>query len=182
MDPKDLVPAEWPDFDPRKILERLVAAEVDFVVIGGIAVIASGYVRMTRDLDIVFAGDARNLRALGAVLTEIDSRLRGVEDDLPFVADERMLAGIQLLTLETSLGWLDVHRQVAGIPSYEGLRDRAQQIDLDGVPVPISSLDDLLAMKRAAGRPQDYVDIEALEAIKQLEAEEADTSRGDLGS
>lgn len=175
MDPKDRLPAEWPDFDPRRILERLVAASVDFVVIGGIAVIASGYVRMTRDLDIAFAGDGTNLRALGEALTEIDARLRGVEEELPFVADERTLAGVQLLTLETSLGWLDVHRQVPGITSYEDLRGRAREIDLDGVKVHIASVDDLLAMKRAAGRPQDQLDIEALEAIRRAEEEETDS-------
>lgn len=167
MDPKDRLPAEWPDFDPRKLLRRLTEAGVDFVVIGGIAVIVSGYVRMTRDLDIAFAGDAANLGALGGVLTGLNARLRGVENDLPFVADARTLAGIQLLTLETPLGWLDVHRQVAGVSSYERLRDRAQRVTLDGVAVLVASVDDLLAMKRAAGRTQDHLDIEALEAIKR---------------
>ena len=168
MDPKDRLPADWPDFDPRRILQSLVAARVDFVVIGGIAVVVTGYVRMTRDLDIAFAGDARNLRALGSVLSKIDSRLRGVEEDVPFVADERTLAGVQMLTLETSLGWLDVHRQVAGISSYEELKSEAQVVDLEGISVRVASLDHLLAMKRAAGRPQDHLDVEALEAIKRL--------------
>lgn len=154
------------------MLKRLTAAEVDFVIIGGIAVVASGYVRMTRDLDISFAGDARNLAALGVVLTDIDARLRGLEEEIPFVADARTLSGIQLLTLETSLGWLDIHRLVPGIESYEKLRERAVSIELDGASVLVASVEDLLAMKRAAGRPQDHLDVEALESIKRIRVEQ----------
>ena len=168
MDPKDRIPAEWgPDLDAREILRRLTAAGVDFVVIGGIAVILHGYPRLTRDLDIVFAPDAANLEALGRVLLGLDARLRDVEDDVPFVPDARMLDGIQLLTLETSAGWFDVHRTVDGAPPYDQLRRRAERADLGDFTVLLASVDDLLAMKNAAGRTRDLPDIEALEAIKR---------------
>ena len=168
MDPKERLPAQWPDFDPRRILERLTAAGVDFVVIGGIAVILAGYGRATRDLDIAFASDFTNLEALGEVLVSLDAKLRGVEDDVPFVADGRTLAGIQLLTLETNLGWLDIHRQVAGVRDYDALRARAERVRLGSTSVLVASVDDLIAMKQAAGRPQDLVDVEALNAIRRL--------------
>jgi hypothetical protein len=177
VDPKDRLPAEWPDFDPRGILRRLTAAGVDFVVIGGIAVILAGYGRATRDLDIAFASDAANLEALGGVLTGLDARLRGVDAEVPFVADRRTLAGIQLLTLETRLGWLDVHRSVAGVRSYEVLRSRARRVELGGIPVLVASVDELIAMKRAAGRPQDLIDVEALSAIKRLSRDDAPAPR-----
>ena len=167
-DPKDRIPAEWPEFDPRHMLKVFVEAGVDFVVIGGIAVILSGYGRATRDLDVAFAGDAANLEALGGVLVELNSRLRGVEDEVPFVADARTLAGIQLLTLETDMGWLDVHRTVPGIASYEGLRRNAERVVIDGLPILVAGIDDLIAMKRAAGRAQDQIDLAALESIKRL--------------
>ena len=68
-DPKDRRPAIWPgEFDPGELLRRLVAAGVDFVVIGGIAAVLHGSARLTRDLDIVFAPDAGNLEALARVL------------------------------------------------------------------------------------------------------------------
>ena len=92
--------------------------------------ILSGYGRMTRDLDIMFADDAVNLEALGGVLTDLDARLRGVEDEVPFVADARTLRGIQLLTLETSLGWLDVHRIVPGVAGFERLRRNAERVTI----------------------------------------------------
>lgn len=170
VDPKDRLPAEWPDFDPRRILERLTAHGVDFVVIGGIAVVLSGYGRATRDLDIAFADDPANLDVLGDTLIGLDARLRGVEEDVPFVPDARTLAGVQLLTLDTSLGWLDVHRTLPGVRSYDALRRRAHRIMLNRTPVLVASLDDLIEMKRSAGRPQDQIDIEALEAIRRLRA------------
>jgi len=167
MDPKDRLPAEWPEFDPRALLRRLTEGGVDYVVIGGVALIAQGYVRTTRDLDIAFAGEAANLEALGRVLTDLGARLRGIDDKIPFTPDARTLAGIQLLTLATSLGWLDVHRVVPGVHRYDDLRRRAASVTLDGLPVRVASIDDLLAMKRAAGRDIDQSDIAALETIKR---------------
>jgi hypothetical protein len=171
MDPKDRIPAVWPDLDARGIMERLVSAGVDFVVIGGIAVLLHGYPRTTRDLDIVFAHDAGNLEALGRVLADLDARLRGVEAGVPFVPDRRTLQGIELLTLETSAGWFDIHRLPRGVKDYTTLRGNAERVSLDDFSVLIASLDDLIAMKEAAGRPQDRVDIAALEAVKRLRAD-----------
>jgi hypothetical protein len=168
MDPKDRVPAEWRELDAREILRRLTSAGVDFVVIGGIAILLLGYPRMTRDLDIVFAYDDENLNALGRVLVDLEARLRGVEYDADFVPDKRTLKGIELLTLDTSAGWFDVHRLPAGVPSYARLRANAERLTLEGFSVLVASPDDLIAMKEAAGRPQDRIDIAALETIKRL--------------
>jgi predicted nucleotidyltransferase len=168
VDPEHLLPAEWPDLDVREMLQRLVSAGVDFVVIGGIAVLLHGYPRNTRDLDIAFAPDAGNLKALGNVLVQLEARLRDVDADVPFVPDDRTLQAIELLALETSAGWLDVQRRTPGVASYEQLRRRAERVDLDGFSVLVATPDDLIAMKRAAGRPQDELDIAALEAIKRL--------------
>ncbi|MGI8461012.1 MAG: nucleotidyl transferase AbiEii/AbiGii toxin family protein [Solirubrobacterales bacterium] len=168
MDPKDKLPAEWPDLDAPEILRQLVAGGVDFVVIGGIAMIILGSARLTRDVDICFSTDEGNLRALGKVLIGLGARLRGVDDEVPFVADERTLAGVQVLTLETSAGWLDVLKAPDGVRSYEELRRAAESHEVAGVLVRVATPDDMIAMKRAAGRPRDLVDIEELEAIKRV--------------
>lgn len=171
-DPKDELPAIWPEeFDASELLRRLTAAGVDFVVIGGVAAVLHGSARLTRDLDIVFAPDQGNLEALGRVLTESSARLRGVDDDVPFVADARTLHGIQLLTLETDAGWFDVHRQPDGAPPYSRLRGRAERMDVGSFAILVASIPDLIAMKRSAGRPQDLADIETLEAIERLRIE-----------
>jgi predicted nucleotidyltransferase len=168
VDPKDARPAEWPDLDVEEMLRRLTSAGVDFVVIGGIALVLSGSARLTRDLDIAFAPDPENLVVLGKALMQLDARLREVEEDIPFVPDERTLANVGLLTLTTTAGWLDVHREVDGSPPYDLLRKNADRVDLGDFAVLVASPDDMIAMKRAAGRRQDIADIEEWEAIKLL--------------
>jgi predicted nucleotidyltransferase len=168
VDPKDELPGRWPEFDPSVLLRRFVEAGVDFVVIGGIAVILHGYPRITRDLDLLFASDDGNLEALGRVLTTLGASLRQLDEDVPFIADARTLDGVELLTLDTSAGWLDVHKTAPGAPPYERLRRNAERMDVGGFTVLVASIDDLLAMKRAAARPVDLADIEALEAIERL--------------
>ena len=168
MDPKERRPAEWPDLEVEVMLRRLTEAGVDFVVIGGIAMLLHGSARLTRDLDIVFASDHANLEALGGVLVGLEARLRGIEEDVPFVPDASTLANVQLLTLDTSAGWLDVHRRPEGAPTYLRLRRRAERVELGGFSVLVASPNDLIAMKRAAGRPIDLIDLEELDAIKRL--------------
>lgn len=158
--------AKWPDFRPTALIRALVRAGVDFVVIGGVAVVIQASPRFTRDLDISYATDAANLERLGTLLVALDARLRDVEDDLPFVPDARTLRNTQMLTLTTSDGDLDLLADPPGSPGYPALRRHADLVDLDGDSVRIASLEDLIEMKRAAGRPQDELDIESLEVAR----------------
>jgi hypothetical protein len=156
---------------PLALLGQLAGAGVDFVVIGAIAVVAHGHIRTTRDLDITYATDRGNLEKLGAVLVELDARLRGVAQIVPFVPDGRTLRGAELLTLETGYGALDLLAAPPGAPPYPELKANAERIEIDGKPVLVAAIGDLIAMKRAAGRPRDLEDIAALEALERLDAE-----------
>ncbi|MGH3992931.1 MAG: nucleotidyl transferase AbiEii/AbiGii toxin family protein, partial [Pseudonocardiaceae bacterium] len=160
MDPQERLPAEFPPLEAEELLRRLTSSGVDFVVIGGIALVLLGSPRMTRDLDIVLAPDDANLDALGRVLVELDARLREVDESVPFVSDGATLRNVQLLTLVTSAGWFDVHRSVDGAPPYRRLREHAERCDLGDFSVLVASPDDMIAMKQAAGRPQDLIDVE----------------------
>jgi len=131
------------------------------VVIGGIAAVLHGSAQNTFDLDICFATDQGNLEALGP-------RLKGVEDKLPFTPDGRMLRGIEVLTMVTELGELDVLARPVGSPGYDALRRDADRFDLGGFSVLVASIEDLIAMKLAAGRKKDLAAVEELEAIQQL--------------
>ena len=141
-------------------------AGVDFVVIGGVAVVIQASPRFTRDLDISYATDTANLERLGTLLVAIDARLRGVEDDVPFSPHARTLRHAQMLTLTTRQGDLDLVVDPSGSPGYPALRRHADIVDLDGASVRIASLEDLIEMKRAAGRPQDEIDVESLEVAR----------------
>lgn len=156
-----------PELRLYELLRRLTGREVDFVVVGGVAVILQASPRLTKDLDICYATEQANLDRLGAVLIELGARLRGVEDDLPFVPDGRALRHTQILTLTTVDGGLDLLVEPDGSPGYPALRRRADQIDIDGIVVRVASIEDLIAMKRAAGRPQDLVDLESLEIARR---------------
>lgn len=160
--------ADTPALDATELLRRLTARGVDFVVIGGIAAVLHGSARITQDLDVCFATDDGNLLTLGRVLTDLGARLRGVAEDVPFVADAPTLRRVEVLTLVTELGALDVLARPSGAPGYERLRQRADRFELDTFTVLVASIDDLLAMKRAAGRPKDLADVVELEAIVQL--------------
>lgn len=157
-----------PPLSADEILRRLVERGVDFVVIGGIGGVLHGSARNTFDLDICFATDDANLAALGDVLTALGARLKGVDDHVPFVPDAGTLRQVELLTLVTSLGELDVLARPPGAPAYPDLRRNADRYDLGGFSVSVASIDDLIAMKQAAGRAKDLLDIEELEAIKRL--------------
>lgn len=155
---------------PTRLLVELADAGVDFVVIGGIAVVVQGHIRTTRDLDITYATSPDNLEALGQALVALDARLRGVTEVVPFVPDGRTLRGAELLTLETTEGSLDLLAAPPGAPPYSKLKARAERVEIEDRDVLIASIEDLVAMKRAAGRPRDLEDIEALEEIRQLRA------------
>jgi predicted nucleotidyltransferase len=157
------------EFRLTSLLRRLVAAGVDFVVVGGVAVYVQANPRFTKDLDICYALDQDNLDRLGDVLVELQARLAKIDEDVPFVPDGRTLRQrqTQILTLSTSEGDIDLLAKPDGCPDYETLRERATAIDLDGVKVFVASIDDLIAMKQAAGRPQDLIDVEALEVAHE---------------
>jgi hypothetical protein len=157
-----------PDFNPEPLLRHLAQAGVDYLVVGGVAVAAQGYGRSTKDLDIVYATNAANLERLGDVLVELGARLRGTLEAVPFVPDARTLKRTQILTLDTSLGSIDLLVDPDGAARYEEMRERADVIDLDGITFRVVSLEDLLSMKRAAGRPQDVADIDALLTVNRV--------------
>jgi predicted nucleotidyltransferase len=149
------------------LLQRLTEHGVDFVVIGGVAVILQASPRFTKDLDICYALQQENLDRLGEVLVEVGAKLRDIDEDLPFVPDGRALRHTQILTLVTPDGGLDLLVEPKGSPAYPALRRRADEVDIDGIGVRVASIDDLIAMKRAAGRPQDLVDLESLELARR---------------
>ncbi len=151
----------------RLLLERLREAEIDFVLVGGLAVNAWGYLRATRDVDLVPDPASENLERLDALLVELGGKVEVGERLLESSAIRTFLrTGDRTLVL-TDLGRIDVLQGLPQVPSFASLDERASEVDVDGLMVKVCSLDDLLAMKRASDRPRDREDLEALEAARQ---------------
>jgi predicted nucleotidyltransferase len=155
--------------DPLLIFETLTRHGVDFVAIGGWAVISHGSTRNTRDVDFVAATDDANLARLEAALQELDAQLWGVDAHLLGIdLDARTLADGGNFTLVTRAGGLDFFNEVPGGAPYDEVRARSVVVDLgDGLEVRVAGIDDLLAMKRAAGRPRALQDIATLTHIER---------------
>jgi predicted nucleotidyltransferase len=153
-------------FDPLRLLRELNDAGVRYVVIGAFAGRLLGSPTLTRDLDICYARDRANLEALSGVLRALHARLRGVDEDLPFQLDARALAAGDSFTFVTIAGDLDILGTPQGTTGYDDLVRTATKTDLDGLVVLVSSIDDLIRMKRAAGRPKDLIEVEVLAAVR----------------
>lgn len=157
----------------RQLLERLVEAEVEFVLVGGLAVNAWGYVRATRDVDIVPDSSDENLEKLDMLLTSLDGKVD---------VDGKLLAGESIRTflrtgdrtfVLTELGQVDILQGLPQVPRFEVLNEQATDVDMDGIVVRVCSLEHLLEMKRTSNRLRDQDDLEMLEgAHKRAEAED----------
>ena len=147
------LPPKAPDL--RALLEPLVEHGVDFVVIGGMAGIALGSNYPSFDLDVMYDRSRANIRRLVAALEELDVRLRGAPPDLPFQLEARTIENGANFTFVTPHGDMDVLADAAGVKEYASLAARAVEREIAGFPVKVASIDDLIAMKRAANRPKD---------------------------
>jgi hypothetical protein len=153
-----------PAFD--ELLRRLADADVDFVVVGGLALNAWGVIRGTKDVDVVVSPEIENLRQVAAIAVEANGHVQQGEALLgsQFSIAAALADGGQV-AIETDLGRLDVVQGLDGVPTFEDLRSRATEAEILGSTVWVCSLDDLKSMKRAAGRTRDLADLEDLEAL-----------------
>jgi len=136
------------------------------VVIGAFAGRLLGSPSLTRDLDICYARDRANLEGLAMALQELHARLRGVKEDVPFRLDAKTLANGDSFTFVTDAGDLDILGTPSGTTGYDELARTAEVTDLGGIRVRIASIDSLIRMKRAAGRPKDLIEVEVLAALR----------------
>jgi hypothetical protein len=157
---------------PEPLLQALVAPGVEFVIIGGFSLAAHGIVRATKDIDIVPSPEPANLARLAETLRTIDAEPLLADDfdpaEIGIALDEAGLALGGNWVLRTRFGRLDVMQDVAGVRNYGDLRSRAVIDELPGVgQLAFAGIDDLVAMKAAADRPQDRLDIADLERARR---------------
>lgn len=142
-----------------RTLADLNAAEVGYVLIGGIALIRHGAVRATRDVDAMLRPGEENMQRV----RELVRRWSATRPDGSQIGEADLLPG-KSVHLATPHGELDLMAELAPPLSFEALYSRSEIKRVDGVPAPICSLADLVAMKRLAGRERDLVDLSDLEA------------------
>jgi predicted nucleotidyltransferase len=148
----------------REILPLLTRNQVRFILIGGGAAIAHGSAKATYDVDVVYARDAENIRFLVNALCPYQPYLRGAPLGLPFLWDEATVRAGLNFTLTTTLGDLDLLGEVTGGGTYIQLLPFSQEIEAFGLKCRVVTLEKLIYLKRAAGRPKD------LDAIAELQA------------
>jgi hypothetical protein len=161
-------------FDPIGMLKVLDRHRVRFVIIGGFAGRLWGSNSITNDLDICYARDKKNLQALAAALVELRARLRGARPDVPFLLDAKTLEAGDHFTFETTLGPLDCLGTPLPSGGYRDLIQGSTTMDIEGIEVPVAALEDVMRLKRAAGRPKDRAELEILAALQEVRTRRRD--------
>lgn len=163
----------------EKILAALGEQRVRYLVVGGLAVVLHGHLRTTMDLDLVVHFEPENLQRALAVLRELGyepvapvpiERFADPSTRDEWIRDKNMVV-FSLWKPDRPDFKLDlfVSEPFDFGPTYR----RAVSVDLGRAEAKVVALDDLIALKREAGRPQDLADLEALEKIREKREERA---------
>jgi hypothetical protein len=159
--------SEIAPLDPEELLSTLQRYGVEFVIVGGFSLAAHGVVRGTKDVDVVPSPQRANRERLASALLDMRAEidLGDLEpDELGVALDADGLASGGNFCLLTSHGRLDVMQDLSGMSGYGELRESATEVSMPGVsgPLQFAGYEALLAMKSAAGRDQDLIDIAEL--------------------
>jgi len=144
--------------DYREMLQCLVGANVKFILVGAYALAAHGYPRATMDIDIWVMPSPENAAAVLCALRQFGASLHDLTlDDLQ---KDDMIFQIGVAPRR-----VDIITGASGL-RFEDALSRSSMIEIEGIPVHIPALDDLIRNKRASGRTKDLADAEALESLK----------------
>ena len=155
----------------RPAIEAFARHEVEFIIVGGVAMNLHGSAHVTFDLDICYARSRTNLKRITAALAPYHPRLRGLPEDLPSIWDEHTLQSGTNFTLTTDLGDIDLLGEVAGVGIYADAWAASVIVPLYGIECRMLTLDSLIASKRAAGRTKDLLALPELEALREIAEE-----------
>ena len=141
------------------MLKCLNKAGVDYILVGGWAVNMYGYIRATVDLDIWILADPENAKKVYRAVAEFGAPVSEMKPEE--FAEYGMIFQIGVAPCR-----VDIISKISGV-SYADAVNRAVPKTIDGVPVRIISLDDLIANKKASGRTKDIADVEVLEGLRK---------------
>ena len=153
-------------------IQALMENEVEFVVVGGVAITAYGSGYITQDLDFCYSRSLSNIKKIVNALAPFNPRLRGFPEELPFTWDERTLLNGTNFTLDTDLGDIDLLGEVSGVGTYSKLKISSEKLKICGILVDVISINDLIRAKKAAGRTKDLLVLPELEALREALSDE----------
>jgi hypothetical protein len=140
---------------------------VEFILVGGVAGVLHGSARLTFDVDVVVRRTDENFERLVLAMAPSRPYLRGAPPGLPFRFDAKTLRSGLNFTLATEWGDIDLFGEITGGGRYEDLLARTVEFEIDGRRLRALSLETLIEVKRAAGRPKDLEAIAELEALRE---------------
>lgn len=159
-------------FDPVRLVRVLAEHEVRYVIIGAVAARLAGYPLATYDTDMTPEQTRENLTRLAAALRALDARVytASIPEGLPFDCSAQTLARASVWNLVTTVGRVDLISHPAGSGGYADLVSGANRYDVAGVTVAAASLESIIKMKEAAGRPKDRQAIAIIKAMLERDA------------
>ena len=160
--------------DFEGLIRRLAESRVEFILVGGVAAILHGSARVTFDVDAVYSRSDCNIERLAAALAPLKPYLRGAPLHLPFFFNVETIRRGLNFTLETTLGDLDLLGEVTGGGTYEELLRFSSSVSLFGHECRCVTLEKLIELKRAAGRPKDNEILAELQALLEERGRSSD--------
>ena len=151
----------------ESLIERLVQARVEFVVVGGYAAVAHGVSLLTQDIDICCRFTPENLLKLRDSISDLHPIHRMTPKRLALNLTAINCAGLKNLYLDTDYGQLDCLSEVLAIGDYDEVLRQSVTVRLPFGQVRILDLDALIKAKKAMNRPRDHEAAEQLEAIRR---------------
>jgi hypothetical protein len=151
----------------ERLLTALHQAQVEFIIVGGVAARAHGSSRLTDDLDIVYERSSSNLARVVTALAPFAPYLRGAPPGLPFEWSLLTLHAGLNFTLTTTSGAIDLLGEITGGGDYAALRPHTITITAFGLTLQLLDLAWLIRVKRATGRPKAFEVIAELEALQE---------------
>lgn len=158
----------------KEIFIELNNSGLKYLIIGGVAVNLYGYSRFTGDIDIILALKPKNLEKLDDLMKKMDY-IERLPISIKELGDEKKLQnfikekGLKAYTyISRSRPQLDIDIVVEPSLDFDKYAKRANLIQIWDVELPVMSIDDLIGLKKAAGRDKDLIDLEALLHIKEL--------------
>ena len=145
--------------------------QVRWVLVGGMALILHGGHHVTTDCDLAFEKMQANLESMKVALERLGARPQRAPEEGEFPLDFSILMA-PFMHLKSEVGDIDLINRLPGIDSFNGLYDRAVEVEIMGEMVRVASIEDLIAMKSTSDRPKDRQHVEELKSLMSLSVDD----------